>query len=408
MNRSRRRAPSRAGFTLIELLVVIAIIAVLISLLLPAVQAAREAARRTQCRNNLKQLALAEHGYQEINKQLTPPLINLSTTKCGNCASFGSCPCGPFSCHNDWNVHTWGEFLLPLTEATTVYNKICFNSPNFSPVNMTAFYANGCYTYANSGCPTTDACAATRPLATAIPVFVCPSSPRIQNPFVETLTCWPHFCECKCHAKNPHYTRIMGASDYTVLQAYSNAMVKYYAAVVSTPAQQKFRNGLFYADSDSNIAATDPAMSPSLDNIYDGSGTTIMFTEIAGRPDLWEKGAKAGVSGSITVAPWGGTEKTHTVSGGCWGCVGNAQAATIKGSTFDGTATGTFNAAGPPICFLNCTNDRRMNAGYSFHPGSVGFAMADGSVHFVSEDLSVVVFCNLLTPNGRAPVTDAF
>ncbi len=109
----RHRCCGRRAFTLVELLVVIAIIGVLVGLLLPAVQSAREAAKRTQCTNNLKQLGLACHNYQDTNGQLP----NGARDGDHRISSFTAC-CRSTTVHG-W---TWCYQLLPYMEESGVYN----------------------------------------------------------------------------------------------------------------------------------------------------------------------------------------------------------------------------------------------------------------------------------------------
>ena len=113
----------RKGFTLVELLVVIAIIGILVALLLPAVQAAREASRRAQCVNNLKQLGIALHNFEQAHKAFPT-----GTTS----QSYAADPTVPA------NFYRWSAFahLTPYLEQTNVYNKLDLSVPLYGGPNQ--------------------------------------------------------------------------------------------------------------------------------------------------------------------------------------------------------------------------------------------------------------------------------
>jgi prepilin-type N-terminal cleavage/methylation domain-containing protein len=98
----------RHGFTLVELLVVIAIIGTLVGLLLPAVQTARESARRSQCTNNMKQVALGLHNFHDAFKALPPSATNSTVDSKGR---------------SSWS---WMLFVLPYIEQATLFDA-CMN-----------------------------------------------------------------------------------------------------------------------------------------------------------------------------------------------------------------------------------------------------------------------------------------
>jgi hypothetical protein len=329
---------------------------------------------------------------------------------CCNVAPFFAGCCGQThgacaQAYTDWNVHLWSERLLQFTEAGALYHQICMNAPIFSPADLSCpTFGGQSYAALNAGgCTSGNPPGPQRPAAGVVPAYVCPSAPRASNPFLETSL----KMALKCHVP-PYPIYWAGASDYTAVGGYCCGLACAYNA--ATDADDPQRNtfsvaaGAFAPQmrrmgvlSDNIVRAG--VVPVSIESITDGTSTTIFCGELAGRPDLWQRATKVATSFSN--------------AGGCWSCLDNGWMLLV-GSTFDGTAPAPtpggslHNPQGPaPACFVNCTNQVGLNL-YSFHPGSCGLAMCDGSAHMVSENISVVTFCRLITYAGRAPVSDNF
>ncbi len=113
-NWSKRK---RSAFTLVELLVVIAIIGILVALLLPAIQAAREAARRSQCMNQIRNIAEAALNYESTYKYLPPGRYGCDGNETNN-------NCAPLDI---WGRAASGFLpMLPFIEEQALYDSIDF------------------------------------------------------------------------------------------------------------------------------------------------------------------------------------------------------------------------------------------------------------------------------------------
>ena len=345
------------GFTLVELLVVIAIIGILVGLLLPAVQAAREAARRMQCTNNLKQLALGVHLFHDSNRKFPYGMLRSQSPQFPH-------PELAQGVVNPSRRYGFMHQLLSYIEQDNLWQRwdqLNFNNNDRVPSTAAQFSGDHF-------------------MKQVVPTMMCPSNPG--GPFSESANA--------ASTSNGQYfrTSYYGAAG---TRGYPRgglgtrpSLLNPFAPTTPDPPGIPAPAAGYNALSDGILAQNKQY---NMASASDGTSNTILLGERQFFDPVYDSLTGPAPTFPDRIRNWG------------WVWFG-AQADNFLGTSvsINFRLPVNFSTLGAGVQQL--LYEDRINAYGSMHTGGANFALADGSVQFMSQSISPIVFRALGTRAG--------